>query len=91
MEKTIFTIKKIIISCVNYQTLHVKQQDVASSVRPETKPLSLQEDFKTDSLRRRNRMDGIIEQVYFISNECVENKYGLFQQERSSYHSDLLG
>ena len=27
------------ISCVNYRTLHVKQPDVASGVRPETKPL----------------------------------------------------
>ena len=39
MEKTIFTLKKIIILCVNYQTLHVRQPDVASGVRPETKPL----------------------------------------------------
>ena len=39
MEKTIFTLKKIIISCVNYRTLHVKQPDVASGVRPEMKPL----------------------------------------------------
>ena len=38
MEKTIFTLKKIIL-CVNYQTLHVRQPDVASGVRPETKPL----------------------------------------------------
>ena len=36
MEKTILT---LIISCVNYRTLHVKQPDVASGVRPETKPL----------------------------------------------------
>ena len=40
MERTIFTLlKKFIISCVNYRTLHVKQPDVASGVRPETKPL----------------------------------------------------
>ena len=39
MEKTIFTLKKIIISCVNYRRLHVKQLDVASGVRPETKSL----------------------------------------------------
>ena len=39
MEKTIFTLKKIIISCVNYRTLHVKQPDVASGVRPEMKSL----------------------------------------------------
>ena len=39
MEKTIFTLKKFIISYVNYRTLHVKQPDVASGVRPETKPL----------------------------------------------------
>ena len=34
-----FTLKKVIISCVNrYRTLHnVKQPDVASGVRPETK------------------------------------------------------
>ena len=38
-KKTIFTLKKIIISCVNYRTLHVKQPDVASGARPETKPL----------------------------------------------------
>ena len=38
-NKTIFTLKKIIISCVNYRTLHVKQADVASGVLPETKPL----------------------------------------------------
>ena len=38
MEKTIFTLKKIIISWVNDRTLHVKQPDVASGVRPETKP-----------------------------------------------------
>ena len=29
----------MIISCVNYRTLRVKQPDVASGVRPETKPL----------------------------------------------------
>ena len=39
MEKTIFTLKKVIILCVNYRTLHVKQPDVASGVQPETKPL----------------------------------------------------
>ena len=39
MEKTIFTLKKIIISCVNYRTIDVKQPDVASGVQPETKPL----------------------------------------------------
>ena len=38
-KKTIITLKKIIISCVNYRTLHVKQPDVSSCVRPETKPL----------------------------------------------------
>ena len=38
-NKTIFTLKKIIISCVNYWTLHVKQPDIASGVWPETKPL----------------------------------------------------
>ena len=38
-KKTIFSLKKIIISCVSYWTLHVKQPDVASGVRPETKPL----------------------------------------------------
>ena len=38
MEKTIFKLKKT-ISCVNYWTSHVKQPDVASSVRPGTKPL----------------------------------------------------
>lgn len=36
----IFTPKKmIVILCVNYQTLHVKQLDVVSCVRSETKPL----------------------------------------------------
>ena len=35
-KKTIFTLKKIIISCVSYRKLHVKQPDVASGVRPET-------------------------------------------------------
>ena len=39
LEKTFFTLKKIIILCVNYRTLHVKQPDVTSGVRPETKPL----------------------------------------------------
>ena len=29
----------MIISCVSYRTLHVKQPNVASGVRPETKPL----------------------------------------------------
>ena len=38
-NKTIFALKKIMISCVNYRTLHVKQPDVASGVRPETKVL----------------------------------------------------
>ena len=40
-KKTIFTLNYylIIISCVNYRTLHVKQPDVASGARPETKPL----------------------------------------------------
>ena len=42
----IFTLNKIIILCVKYRMLHVKQPDVASGVRrpasrvpPETKPL----------------------------------------------------
>ena len=39
MEKTIFTLKKNIISCVNYRTIDVKQPDVASGGQPETKPL----------------------------------------------------
>ena len=39
MEKNDFYTKKIIILWVNYRTLHVKQPDVASGVRPKTKPL----------------------------------------------------
>ena len=39
MEKTIFTLKKIIISCVNYRTIDVEQPDVVSGVQPETKSL----------------------------------------------------
>ena len=35
----IFTLKKIIISCVKYRMLHVKQPDVASGAPPETKSL----------------------------------------------------
>ena len=35
----IFILKKIIISCVKYRMLHVKQPDVESGVSPETKPL----------------------------------------------------
>ena len=31
-KKTIFTVKKKIILCVNYRTLHVDQPDVASGV-----------------------------------------------------------
>ena len=38
-KKTIFKLKKTIISFVNYRASHVKQPDVASSIRPETKPL----------------------------------------------------
>ena len=38
-KETIFLFQKIIISCVNYWTLHVKQPDIASGVRLETKPL----------------------------------------------------
>ena len=46
-NKLIFTLKKkYYLECelpcelgVNYQTLHVKQPDVVSGVRPETKPL----------------------------------------------------
>ena len=33
MEKNDFHTWKIIISCVNYRTFHVKQPDVASGVR----------------------------------------------------------
>ena len=35
----IFTLKKIIILCVKYRMLHVKQPDIASGVLPEMKPL----------------------------------------------------
>ena len=35
----IFTLNKMIILCVKYRMLHVKQPDVASGVPPETKPL----------------------------------------------------
>ena len=45
MEKTIFTLKKIIISCVNYRTIDVKQPDVASGGQPETKPLHSRNKF----------------------------------------------
>ena len=34
-----FHTEKILILCSNYETLPVKQPDIVSSIRPETKPL----------------------------------------------------
>ena len=69
-KKTISHLKKINIPCVNYRTLHVKQPDVGSGVRPETKPLLRYTQFN----RFSNRKKGIAYLCYrrvvtaFLSN-----------------------
>ena len=42
-KKNFFTLQKIIILFENYQMLHVKQPDIVSGVRLETKPQSVHE------------------------------------------------
>ena len=84
-KKTIFTLKKIIISCVNYRTLHVKQSDIASGARSETKPLLREPNdfmkrtsplFSSFSVVRPTQFFGIIKKK---KNENETTKLNLFE------------